>query len=118
MAIHCEEGHLLAPSNTEDKLVTSRCERGYRTVLGQMGQGSMMGNSPAKTHITGDVIKASDLRAHVRVVDVDGMKVVEIRDYIPSLKEYGRGYWLPLSEAAIYGVIAALQEVADVEDLA
>lgn len=77
-----------------------------------------MSKTPAKASVLGDVIKAPDLRMHVRVVEVDGMRVAELRDYIPSLGEYGRGYWIPLTESAIYGVIAALQEVANDEDLA
>lgn len=72
----------------------------------------------SKARVVGDILKAPDLRAHVRVVEVEGMKVVEVRDYIPSLKEYGRGYWLPLTEAAVYEFITALQEIADSEDLA
>lgn len=52
------------------------------------------------------VRKAVDLEMHVRVIKLDDIEVVEMRDYIPSLKEYGRGYWVP--KAAIKDVIDAL----------
>ena len=74
--------------------------------------------NPAVARVVAEIVKAPDLRAHVRVVEVEGMKVVEIRDYIPSLSEYGRGYWLPLTESAVYGILSGLQEVAETEELA
>lgn len=74
--------------------------------------------NPASARVVAEITKAPDLRAHVRVVEVEGMRVVEIRDYIPSLGEYGRGYWVPLTEAAVYGILSGLQEVAGTEDLA
>lgn len=52
--------------------------------------------------------KAPDLEIHVRKVDVDGIQVVEVRDYILSLKEYGRGYWVPANPATIDALIEAL----------
>lgn len=74
--------------------------------------------SPSRSRVIAEITKAPDLKARVRVVEVDEMRVVEIRDYIPSLDEYGRGYWLPLTEDAVYSVISALQEVANTESLA
>ena len=50
-------------------------------------------------------------------MEVEGVKVVELRDYIPSLKSYGRGYWIPLSEAQIFSVINGLTEIARSEDV-
>jgi len=74
-----------------------------------------MAVNPAAARMVGAVNKAPDLECHVRVVEVENVKVVELRDFIPSLGEYGRGYWMPLNEEAIYGVVSLLTEVANVE---
>lgn len=74
-----------------------------------------MAINPAAARVVGTVQKSPDLECHVRVVEVENVKVVEIRDFIPSLGEYGRGYWMPISEDAIYGIVSLLTEVANQE---
>lgn len=74
-----------------------------------------MAINPASARVVGVVQKAPDLECHVRVVEVENVKVVELRDFIPSLGEYGRGYWVPISEDSIYGIVSLLTEVAQVE---
>lgn len=54
------------------------------------------------------VRKATDLDLRVRIVKVDEVEVVELRDYIPSLEEYGRGYWMPSDRETINAVVQAL----------
>ena len=54
--------------------------------------------------------KAQDLEVHVRRLNIDGVEVIELRDYIVSLKEYGRGYWVPANAAAVSELIKALQD--------
>lgn len=39
--------------------------------------------------------KLPDLDTHVRRIEVDGQVRIELRDYIVSLGEHGRGYWFP-----------------------
>jgi hypothetical protein len=63
------------------------------------------------------ITKAPDLECHVRVVEVEGVKVVEFRDYIPSLNSYGRGYWVPLRAEDVFSLINGLTEVVKSEDL-
>lgn len=77
-----------------------------------------MSKNPAATRVVGAIPKAPDLEAHVRVVEVENVRLVEIRDFIPSLQEYGRGYWLPMTEAALYGVMNAFNEVLTSERVA
>lgn len=74
-----------------------------------------MSNNPASTRIVGVIPKAPDLECHVRVVDVENVRLVEVRDFIPSLQEYGRGYWVPMSEAALYGLMNSINEVLNSE---
>jgi hypothetical protein len=76
-----------------------------------------MAKRPASTRVVQNVEKSTDLECHLRVVEVEGVKVVELRDYIPSLKSYGRGYWVPLEEAKIFSLINGLTEIARSEDL-
>lgn len=76
-----------------------------------------MTTSPAMSRVVAEIAKAADLRTHVRVVEIDSVKVVELRDYIPSLDEYGRGYWLPLTEESVFGVMNALQEIVNSGEL-
>jgi hypothetical protein len=59
--------------------------------------------------------KARDMECHVRVMHVGGLRVVELRDYIPSLSEYGRGFWIPADEGNIQHLIDALITIENAE---
>lgn len=74
-----------------------------------------MAKSPASVRVIQTVPKTGDLETHLRVVEVEGVRVVELRDYVPSLGEYGRGYWLPLNTDSIFSLINGLTEVARTE---
>lgn len=74
-----------------------------------------MTTNPATTRVVATMLKAPDLECHVRIVEVDGVRVVEFRDYIPSLQDYGRGYWLPLTQASVYGAMNAMTDVLNSE---
>jgi len=76
-----------------------------------------MATKPAHTRVVQSITKAPDLECHVRVVEVEGVKVVEFRDYIPSLNSYGRGYWVPLRAEDVFSLINGLTEVVKSEDL-
>lgn len=67
---------------------------------------------PAKISVLQSVHKGTDLECHLRIVEVEGIRVVEFRDYIPSLGEYGRGYWVPGSADEIFSLINGLTEAA------
>lgn len=75
-----------------------------------------MAKKPASTRVVQAVKKGPDLECHLRVVDVEGVKVVEFRDFIPSLKTYGRGYWIPLGEEEIFSVVNGLTEIVRSEE--
>jgi hypothetical protein len=75
-------------------------------------KGTSMAKKPASARVVQVVEKGPDLECHLRVVEVEGVKVVELRDYIPSLKTYGRGYWMPLEEAKIFSIINGLTEIS------
>lgn len=77
-----------------------------------------MSDNPANTRVITSFTKAADLQCHVRVVKVENVTVLELRDYIPSLEEYGRGYWVPMTKEAVFGLMNALTEVGNSEDLA
>jgi hypothetical protein len=76
-------------------------------------EGAIMANklTPASDTLYAEVPKAQDLVTRVRTVEVGGSTVVEMRDYIPSLQEYGRGYWVPLESNAITTIIDALMKI-------
>ena len=74
-----------------------------------------MSKNPAKTRVVAMIPKAPDLECHVRVVEVENVRVVEFRDYVPSLEEYGRGYWIPMSESALFGAVNGITEVVNSE---
>lgn len=71
-----------------------------------------MSDSPSAETVLATVRKASDLESRVRFVQVDGFKVVEIRDFIPSLGEYGRGYWIPADRVSLSVIAQALLQAA------
>lgn len=60
----------------------------------------------------GVIRKAKDLDIHVRAVEVDGVRVLELRDWIPSLEEYGRGYWVPLERSKLNALASAVLHAA------
>ena len=41
---------------------------------------------------------ADDLELHVSTIRVAGTSLLEVRNYIPSLKQYGRGITVPATE--------------------
>lgn len=76
-----------------------------------------MSKDPAKVAVVQSIEKAPDLQCHIRIVEVEGARVVEFRDFIPSLKEYGRGYWFPLNAESVFSIINGLTDVARVESV-
>lgn len=76
-----------------------------------------MAKKAASTRVVQAIEKGTDLECHLRVVEVEGVKVVEFRDYIPSLKQYGRGYWMPLEEDKIFSMINGLTEITRSEEM-
>lgn len=71
-------------------------------------------NKPSTTDQTIVTIpKANDLETHLRIVKVDGVRALELRDYIPSLDEYGRGYWLPLQREPLNELLQAMVRVCN-----
>lgn len=74
--------------------------------------------NPSTNRVVTTLLKAADLETHVRVTQVENVRVLELRDYIPSLGEYGRGYWIPMTKEAVFGLMNGLTEIANSEDLA
>jgi hypothetical protein len=70
-----------------------------------------MSTNPAHIEVIQSLPKAVDLETHVRIVEIEGIRVLEFRDYITSLGEYGRGYWVPLNTDTVFGMVNALNEV-------
>ena len=69
--------------------------------------------SPAKTVLVARVPKAVDLETHVRLVSVDSIQFVELIDFIPSLGDYGRGYYMPKDDDRLTDIIGALVDVVE-----
>lgn len=72
-----------------------------------------MATAPTSTQTVLKVYKAPDMETHLRVIAVDGLEVVELRDFIPSLGEYGRGYWVPNDPGILDALLVALSEVSN-----
>lgn len=72
---------------------------------------------PSTTRVYGKIQKAPDLEAHLRVVEVDGIRMLEMRDYILSIGEYGRGYWAPLTGEVLRILAASLHTLKSDEGL-
>ncbi|HET7110262.1 MAG TPA: hypothetical protein VFI41_05285 [Gemmatimonadales bacterium] len=45
----------------------------------------------ADDKMIGRVRQGADLELHIKETKVDGLKFINIRDYVPSTKEYGQG---------------------------
>lgn len=71
----------------------------------------MVKKHAVKTSVLARIKKSSDLETHVRLVRVEGAEVLEFRDYIPSLDEYGRGYWFNANDMTNLKLVSdAIQE--------
>lgn len=56
--------------------------------------------------------KSADLQTHVRLLRLEERTIVEFVDFVPSLGEFGRGYWITVTEAAVLDeLIAALEKI-------
>lgn len=70
-----------------------------------------MPKNPANTRVHQLIRKAGDLECHLRVIEVEGVRVLEFRDFIPSTQSYGRGYWIPLEDSAVLALIKGLSNI-------
>lgn len=68
---------------------------------------------PVRQRVLARLYKAQDVETHVRLVEIDKTISVAISDYIVSLDEYGRSYWLPRDEASLRLVAQALSQITD-----
>jgi hypothetical protein len=53
--------------------------------------------------------KGADLEMHISFTTIDGLEFVELRDFIVSLGEYGKGYLFP--SGRLSEVIEVLQDM-------
>lgn len=70
-----------------------------------------MAKSPAYTSVHQVIPKLGDLECHLRVVDIDGLRALELRDFIPSTQTYGRGYWIPLDPTKVFSLINGITDI-------
>lgn len=62
-----------------------------------------------KRKVLRKVTVAPDLEVHVSVLVAAGATLVDLRQYVPSLKEYSRGVTVP--KEAVSALVEAAQEV-------
>lgn len=60
--------------------------------------------------LIGTVPKADDLEIAVRVAQVADERVIDVRDYVPSIDFYGRGITVPVDGA--YGLAQLISDAA------
>ena len=49
--------------------------------------------------------KATDLETHVRLLTFGEREILELVDFVPSLDQYWRGYWLPMADRGAWGAL-------------
>ena len=64
---------------------------------------------PILRRILGKVVKSDDLEVHTCMATLDGVTVLDIREYVPSLDAYGRGTTLPWNTETLRTMKAALR---------
>lgn len=64
---------------------------------------------PFKDKVYSKLPKGGDLQLHIKVTKADGLEMVNLRDFIPSLKLYGRGVLFDVT--LLPAVIEELQEL-------
>lgn len=63
---------------------------------------------PILRKVLARVTKADDLEVHTSKAVMDGVAVLDIREYVPSLDQYGRGTTLPWSPQTLKVMRGAL----------
>lgn len=63
--------------------------------------------NPIKEKTMSKIPIAPDLQLHVRITKADGLELVSLRQFIPSIKRYGRG--VSFESAHLLRVLEALQ---------
>lgn len=66
--------------------------------------------TPTRERIYARYRKGADLELHVKVTWVNGLQFVNLRDYVPSTQEYGKGVLFPID--ILPWVLESLQQVA------
>lgn len=57
--------------------------------------------------------KSADLETHVRLVSLADRRILELVDFVPSLGEFGRGYWITITDDAVRrDLLAAVERAA------
>ena len=51
--------------------------------------------------------KSADLETHVRLVLIGDRRILEFVDFVPSLGEFGRGYWITITDASVLSELRA-----------
>ncbi len=69
--------------------------------------------TPAKIATVAKISKAPDLQTHVRLVAFEGVQIIELVDFIPSLGEFGRGYYIPNDTAVLTDMLGALVAIVE-----
>lgn len=64
---------------------------------------------PIQREVLGKVTKADDLEVHTCRARMNGVTVLDIREYVPSLKQYGRGTTLPWNTETLKVMRASLR---------
>lgn len=64
-----------------------------------------------KDKVFAKIPRGQDLELHVKVTDVDGEKRINLREYVPSTKLYGRGVLFALSD--LNAVLTGLDKIHD-----
>lgn len=64
---------------------------------------------PILRRILGKVVKADDLEVHTCMASLEGVTVLDIREYVPSTGMYGRGTTLPWNTETLRTMKAALR---------
>lgn len=74
-------------------------------------------SSPYTRRVLFEVHRKYDMDIHVSKVDIEDRTYVDIREFIPSLSQYGRGITLPPETAveAAKAILQRFEEVTDVE---
>lgn len=66
---------------------------------------------PVLRKVLGKVTKSDDLEVHTCMASLAGVTVLDIREFVPSLQQYGRGTTLPWNTETLKVMRAALRNV-------
>lgn len=63
--------------------------------------------------VLGEIKKSRDVMMVIRLVEEEGLKYIDVRDWLVTKQAWGRGYWFDADKATLSEVAGSLLDAAE-----